>query len=292
MLQGLREEGGRRQGRMGVLNVLLNLMVNASHHCLGLCLLSREALWVQLFSEILFSVPLRVGDIFLSCVSWPIYNMCFKNMPGLTIQCLLKTWKHEWKRVWKLTKHASLMYSFSIKSHTKISTSLVPDSRVKVKATELRFHFSIGSMCQEAKMRSFWRGTSWGSAQTCLCLHWQTPLYVIALIGGGDIPLKQWKRHSFNIRNTGQHELSTQTVLRAMCLSCMSPRCWGGVYWWHCLPFHILNPSDPSAPCPLEPYSLLIWPNNLFHAEKNQRTWLERSYFSGCVTCFGENVSI
>ena len=44
MLQGLREEVGR-QGGMGVLNVLFEFdMLNASHHCLGLCLLSKEAL--------------------------------------------------------------------------------------------------------------------------------------------------------------------------------------------------------------------------------------------------------
>ena len=172
------------------------------------------------------------------------------------------------------------MYSFSIKSRTKISTSLVPDSRVKVKATELRFHFSIGSVSKRQRWGHF------EEAQAGI----STNLFVFALadtiicdqphlIGGGDVPLRQWKRHSL----TSEILVSMSFPPRlssGLCAHHMSPRCWGGVYWWHCLPFHIHNSSQiKSAPVLLNP-TVSWWANNLFHA-KEPRTWLERSYFLG-----------
>lgn len=42
----------------------------------------------QLFFETLLSVPLWVGDIFLGCLSWPIYSTHLRNMPALTLQSL------------------------------------------------------------------------------------------------------------------------------------------------------------------------------------------------------------
>lgn len=173
------------------------------------------------------------------------------------------------------------MYSFSIKSHTKISTSLVPDSRVKVKATELRFHFSIGSVSKRQRWGHFEEAQAGDQHKpVCVCTGRHHYMWPAPPHRGRRHPPETMEKTFFNIRNTGQHELSTQTVLRAMCLSCMSPRCWGGVYWWHCLPFHIHNSSQiKSAPVLLNP-TVSWWANNLFHA-KEPRTWLERSYFLG-----------
>lgn len=66
----------------------------------------------QLFFETLLTVPLRVGDIFLGCLSWPIYGNCFKNMPGLTLRSLSEMWEQKFKRVWKLTESKQALCIF------------------------------------------------------------------------------------------------------------------------------------------------------------------------------------
>lgn len=210
-----------------------------------------------------------------------IYNMCFKNMPGLTIQCLLKTWKHEWKRVWKLHKHTSLMYSLALRVILKSRPpwSQIAESRWKL--TELCFHFSIGSVSKRQRWGHFEEAQAGDQHKPVLCLHWQTPLYVTSPTSSGEetSPWNNGKDIFLNIRNTGQHELSTQTVLRAMCLSCMSPRCWGGVYWWHCLPFHIHNSSQiksaPSSWTLQSPDGQTIY----FMQKNQEHGWRDRTFW-------------
>lgn len=245
----------------------------------------------QLFSEILFSVPLRVGDIFLVWVSWPIYNMCFKNMPGLTIQCLLKTWKRVEKGMKTNKTYTSLMYSFSIKSHTKISTSLVPDSRVKVKATELCFHFSIGSVSKRQRWGHFEEAQAGDQHKpVCVCTGRHHYMWPAPPHRGRRRAPETMKKTFFNIRNTGHHELSTQTVLRAMCPS-YEPQMLGRCLLMALHPFpHPQFFTDQVCPCPLEPYSLLMGKQSI--SCKRTKNMVGEIIISGCVTCFRENFSI
>lgn len=174
------------------------------------------------------------------------------------------------------------MYSFSIKSRIKISTSLVPDSRFKVKATELCFHFSIGSVSKKQGWGHFEEAQAGDRHKpVCVCTGRHHYMWPAPPHWGRRRAPETMEKTFFNIRNTGQHELSTQSVLRGMCPSCMmSLRCWGGVYWWYYISFHIHNSSQiKSAPVLLNPM-VSWWANNLFHA-KEPRTWLERSYFLG-----------
>ena len=83
----------------------------------------------------------------------------------------------------------------------------------------------------------------------------------------------------FSIRNTGQHELSTQSVLWAICPSCVSPRHWGGVYWWHCISFHIHNSSQiRSAPVLLNSMSP-DWQTIYFMQKNQEHGWRDHTFW-------------
>ena len=183
------------------------------------------------------------------------------------------------------------MYSFSIKSRIKISTSLVPDSRLKVKATELCFHFSIGSVSKRQRWGHFEEAQA-GDRHKPICVRTGRHHYM------WPAPPRRGRRRApetmektfFNIKNTGQHELSTQSVLRAMCPSCMmSLRCWGGVYW--CIASLSTSTILHRSSLPLSSWTL--WSpdgQTIYFMQKNQE--LGEIVLSGCVTCFGENLSI
>ena len=84
------------------------------------------------------------------------------------------------------------MYSFSIRRRNEISAPPGPREQSQGESYWAVFPFLYWVCVQEAKMRSLWRGTSpsvFARADTIICD--QPPL-----IGRGDVPLRQWKRHS------------------------------------------------------------------------------------------------